>query len=276
MPVVEPDDVDGSWRERSRPAPGPGPGCGVAGRVHAQVGEALTAAGQTPVSPARMSAVFGALLVPSFVALGAPSVALPSMARGLGVSFGALSWVLASWALCSAVAMPLFGRLSRRVGLRASLIVGVVLVAVGSITAALSPGLGVLIAGRSVGGAGAGALIISSYATVNARFEGAARGRALAVVAAVVITGSGCGTLIGGLLTAWPGWRMVLAVPALAVLMAWPAARLATADRSPTARIGVGGAVLVTVVGGAWSGCCRRPPLTCRFWWRPGSRWSPR
>ncbi len=212
-----------------------------------------------------MGAVFGALLVPSFVALGAPSVALPSIARGLGVPFGALSWVLASWALCSAVAMPLFGRLSRRVGLRASLIVGVVLVAVGSITAALSPGLGVLIAGRSVGGAGAGALIISSYATVNARFDGAARGRALAVVAAVVTTGSGCGTLIGGLLTAWPGWRMVLAVPALAVLMAWPAARLAPADRSPTARIGVGGAVLVTVVGGAMVGLLQAPATHLPF-----------
>ena len=44
-----------------------------------------------PVSATRAGTVFGALLVPSFVVLGAPAVALPTIARSLGVAFGASS-----------------------------------------------------------------------------------------------------------------------------------------------------------------------------------------
>lgn len=211
----------------------------------------MTADVRASVSPVRVGAVFGALLVPSFVALGAPSVALPSIARALGVPFGASSWVLASWALSTAVAMPLFGRISTRVGLRACLVTGVMLISAGSILAALAPSLVVLIIGRAVGGAGAGALVISSYASVTVRLQGADRGRALGIVAAVGTTASACGTLFGGLLTAWPGWRVVVALPALAVLVLIPAARLAPVERRAGARIDPFGAILLTLVGGA-------------------------
>lgn len=221
-----------------------------------------------PVSATRTGVVFGALLVPSFVALGAPSVALPTIARSLGVAFGASSWVLASWALCSAIAMPFFGRLSALVGLRACVVAGVALVTVGSLVAALAPGLGVLIAGRAVGGLGAGALVISGYATIAARLDGAERGRALAIVAAVGTTASACGTLLGGLLTAWPGWRFVVALPALAVLVLVPAARLAPTDRDPATRIDPLGAILLTLLGGAVVVLLQAPSAACR------SRWS--
>jgi len=211
----------------------------------------VTADVQASVSPARVGAVFGALLVPSFVALGAPSVALPSIARALGVPFGASSWVLASWALSTAVAMPFFGRISARVGLRVCLVAGVTLITAGSILAALAPSLVVLIIGRAVGGAGAGAVVISSYASVTARLQGADRSRALGIVAAVGTTASSCGTLFGGLLTAWPGWRVVVGLPALAVLVLIPAARLASTERRPGTRIDALGAILLTLVGGA-------------------------
>ncbi len=46
--------------------------------------------------------------------------------------------MLASWALCSAIAMPLAGRISTRTGLRAYLVPGVALITAGSILAALA------------------------------------------------------------------------------------------------------------------------------------------
>jgi len=127
----------------------------------------------------------------------------------------------------------------------------VVLITIGSLLAALAPGLVVLIIGRAVGGAGAGAVVISSYASVAARLEGAERARALGIVAAIGTTASACGTVIGGLLTAWPGWRTVIALPALAVLALVPAARLAPTQRRPGTRIDPLGAILLTLVGGA-------------------------
>lgn len=210
----------------------------------------MSALVQTPVTPVRVGAIFGALLVPSFVALGAPSVALPSIARAMEVPFGASSWVLVSWALASAVTMPLAGRLSAHVGLRLCLITGVVLIAAGSILAALAPNLGVLILGRAVGGAGAGAALSSSYASISARLETPGRARALGIVAATGATGSACGTLLGGLLTAWPGWRLVMALPALALLALVPAARLTASAHTTGTRIDPLGAILLTLLGG--------------------------
>ncbi len=67
-------------------------------------------------SPVLLGVVFGALLTPGFVALGAPTVALPDLASGLHVPFGQTAWVLTAWALMSAVAMPVFGTLAGRLG----------------------------------------------------------------------------------------------------------------------------------------------------------------
>ncbi len=202
-------------------------------------------------SAARTGTLFGALLAPSFIALGAPTVALPSLADGLHVPFGQTSWVLTSWALMSAVAMPLFGALSGRVGLRMGVVGGVVLIAVGSLIAAVSPDLVLMIVGRAIGGAGAGATVVTAYAIISARLEGEDRSRALGVVAAVGAAASGSGALLGGLLTSGPGWRLVIAAPAVAVVALVPAARLAPSQRDPGRRVDLVGAALLTVVGAA-------------------------
>ena len=178
-------------------------------------------------------------------------MALPSIGRDLAIPFGATAWVLASWALASAVAMPLFGRLSRRTGLRRSIAAGVLLVCVGSVVAALAPDLALVVVGRTVGGAGAGALVISTYASIAARLEAGERPRALAVVAAAGATASGAGTLVGGLLTTWPGWRAVVALPALVLLAAVPAVRLAPGERVAGERVDALGALLLSALGAA-------------------------
>lgn len=146
-------------------------------------------------SPRLVGLVFGALLVPQFVALGAPSVALPTAGRALGVPFGTMSWVLVAWALMSA--SP--GWLASRWGVRRVLVGNVVLTAVGSALAALAPSLAVLIVGRLIGSFGAGGSIIASYACVaEERLGEEGRARTLGIMAAFAGTASGCGTLLGG------------------------------------------------------------------------------
>ncbi len=202
-------------------------------------------------SPERVGVVLGALLTPQFVALGAPTVALPDVASGLHVPFGQTAWVLTAWALMSAVAMPVFGTLTRRLGLRTCVLVGSMLVAVGSLTAALGPTLLVMIVGRAVGGTGAGALVVTVYAAVAAQLDGSDRSRALGIVAAAGAGASGCGALIGGAVTAVAGWRVVVALPVAALLVCPFAAALASTDRDRSKRIDMTGAVLLTAVGAA-------------------------
>ncbi|KAA8879693.1 MFS transporter [Nocardia colli] len=177
--------------------------------------------------------ILGMLVLPQYVALGAPSVALPAIGRALGVPFGATAWILAAWSLTSALAMPVAGRLMARWGSFRVLVAGVVALAAGSALAGAGPTLAVVIVGRLIGGAGAGATVIAVFATATA-LPGRERIRALGIIAAASATMSACGTLLGGAVTAWLGWRAVLAIPVLAL----PLLLVASAGRRTFPRIG--------------------------------------
>ncbi|MFB8282681.1 MFS transporter [Nocardia colli] len=177
--------------------------------------------------------ILGMLVLPQYVALGAPSVALPAIGRALGVPFGATAWILAAWSLTSALAMPVAGRLMARWGSFRVLVAGVVALAAGSALAGAGPTLAVVIVGRLIGGAGAGATVIAVFATATA-LPGRERIRALGIIAAASATMSACGTPLGGAVTAWLGWRAVLAIPVLAL----PLLLVASAGRRTFPRIG--------------------------------------
>jgi MFS family permease len=183
------------------------------------------------------------LVLPMYVALGAPSVALPAIGRALAVPFGATAWILAGWSLTSALAMPVAGRLMARWSPFRVLVAGVVALAAGSALAGAGPTLPVVIVGRLIGGAGAGATVIAVFAAATA-LPGRERIRALGIIAAASATASACGTLLGGAVTAWLGWRAVLAIPVLAL----PLLLAALAGRRTFTRIG----------GGEWDGSARR------------------
>jgi MFS family permease len=190
------------------------------------------------------------LVLPMYVALGAPSVALPAIGRALSVPFGATAWILAAWSLTSALAMPIAGRLIGRWSAFRMLVAGVGALAAGSALAAVGPTLPVVIVGRLIGGAGAGATVIAVFAAAAA-LPGRERLRALGMIAAAAGTGSACGTLVGGAVTAWLGWRAVLAVPVLAL----PLLLAAMAGRRTFTLIGGGerdgSAARLDVVGAA-------------------------
>lgn len=205
----------------------------------------------------RLGLVLGMLVLPVFVALGAPSVALPAIGRALGVPFGATAWILAGWALTSALAMPVAGRLMSRWSPVRVLVAGVVALAAGSALAAVGPTLPVVVVGRLVGGAGAGATVIAVFAAATA-LPGRERIRALGVVATASATASACGTLVGGAVTTWLGWRAVLAIPVLALpllLAAWAGGRSVTqiggGPRGAAGRLDVVGAAVLSVFAGS-------------------------
>lgn len=212
----------------------------------------------------RLGLTLGMLVLPMYVALGAPSVALPAIGRALSVPFGATAWILAAWSLTSALAMPVAGRLLVRWSPFQVLVAGVVALAAGSALAGTGPTLSVVIVGRLIGGAGAGATVIAVFAAASA-LPGRQRIRALGIIAAASATASGCGTLLGGAVTAWLGWRVVLAIPVLALpllLAAWPSRRAMTRSGSgrgsgsgerngSTGRLDIVGAAVLSVLAGS-------------------------
>ncbi|MFF1487522.1 MFS transporter [Streptomyces sp. NPDC058319] len=210
----------------------------------------------------RLGLTLGMLVLPMYVALGAPSVALPAIGHALAVPFGATAWILAAWSLACALAMPVTGRLLARWTPFQVLVAGVVVLAAGSALAGAGPTLSVVIVGRLIGGAGAGATVIAVFAAATA-LPGRQRIRALGIIAAASATASGCGTLLGGAVTTWLGWRAVLALPVLALpllLVALPSRRALTrsgsgsgsGERNDSAgRLDVVGAAVLSVLAGS-------------------------
>lgn len=207
---------------------------------------------QTP-SPTRVALLLGTLVALTVIGSSAVAVAIPVLATDLALSVSESAWVLAAFSLTFSIATAVFGRVADLVGLRLPLRVGGVLFAGGSLIAAVAPGFGVLIAGRLIQGAGAGAVPVLVVGIIAARFDEASRTRAFGTISAVVAVVSGSGPLIGGSIAQLASWRYVLALPVVAILLTEPVARLAPAPTRQPGRFDVYGALLVAaaVSGGA-------------------------
>ncbi|WP_344836625.1 MFS transporter [Nonomuraea dietziae] len=152
-------------------------------------------------------------------------VALPSIGTGLGLDREALTWVVTAYTLCFGGLMVLGGRLTDAFGARRVLLGGLALFTLASLLCGLAPDGATLIAGRALQGVGAALLSPAALATITTAFHGERRTRALAVWAAIGGTGAAVGVLVGGLLTAGPGWEWAFFVNVpvgLVVMVALP------------------------------------------------------
>lgn len=183
----------------------------------------------------RVAVLLGLLVALTIVGSSAVAVALPEVAQDLSLDTAGTAWVLACFSLMFSITTAVFGRVADAYGLRLPLRVGVLLFTAGSLLAGGAWSFPALIGGRLLQGAGAGAVPVLALGIVAARFQGAARSQALGGLTAVVSIVSGSGPLIGGAITELLSWRAVLALPAIALLIAEPVARLAPA-RPPPAR----------------------------------------
>jgi MFS family permease len=93
------------------------------------------------------------------------------------------------------------------------------LMASGALAGALAPNFGVLLAARIFQGAGAAAVPTLGVAIISARYAGSVRGAALGRVAGVAAAVSCVGPLVGGSVVSLLGWRMVIALPMLGLLL---------------------------------------------------------
>ncbi|GAA2260357.1 MFS transporter [Streptomyces amakusaensis] len=176
------------------------------------------------------------------------NVALPDMAAGLGLDRTTLTWVVTAYTLAFGGLMLLGGRLADALGARRTLLAGLVVFTAASLFTGLAQNAPALIGGRVAQGVGAALLSPAALAIVTTAFHGAERTRALGVWAAIGGTGSAVGVLLGGALTAGPGWQWVFYVNVpvgLALLAAIPALVPARAAR-PEVRLDAPGALLVT------------------------------
>jgi EmrB/QacA subfamily drug resistance transporter len=180
------------------------------------------------------------------------TIALPQIGADLDLSRGALTWVITAYTLLFGGLMLLGGRSADLFGARRVVMAGLALFTASSLVAGLAGSGAMLIGGRVGQGIGAALLSPAALSIVSTAFSGPERNRALGVWASLGGTGFATGVVLGGLLTAGPGWQWVfyLNVPiGLAVLAALPAT---VADRPGHAgRIDLPGAAIATAATGA-------------------------
>jgi EmrB/QacA subfamily drug resistance transporter len=147
------------------------------------------------------------------------NVALPSIRNALHFSVQDLQWVPSAYLLTYGGFMLLGGRAADLFGRRRVLLVGAVVLGLASLVGGLAQTSGVLVGARLAQGIGAAMSLPAALSILTTTFaEGRDRNAALGAWGAVGGLASAAGVLLGGVLTAGPGWRWVMFVNPIAVV----------------------------------------------------------
>jgi MFS family permease len=203
-----------------------------------------TTSSGTSAGARRVPLLVGLLFGLAGLGSSSAAIALPVIGDDLGVSTGVGAWAISLYALMLAVATAVYGRVSDLVGIRLPLVIGVSLMTVGALAGALAPSFGVLLVARVLQGAGAAAVPTLGVAIVSQLFSGSAKGAALGRVAGTAAAVSCLGPLAGGVVEGLVGWRAVIALPMLGILLL-PVLWRSVPTEGSGARLDLFGAVLV-------------------------------
>ena len=153
------------------------------------------------------------------------NVSLPAIAGDLGVSPNQGTWVITSFAVANAIALPLTGWLSQRFGQVRLFVGSVILFVLASWLCGLAPNMPTLIAFRALQGFVAGPMIPLSQSLLLSSYPKALAGLAMALWAMTTLVAPVLGPLLGGWITDninWP-WIFYINIPVgvLAALASW-------------------------------------------------------
>src|SRR4051794_27074596 len=143
------------------------------------------------------------------------NVSLPAIAGDLGVSPNQGTWVITSFAVANAIAVPLTGWLSLRLGQVRLFVASIILFVIASWLCGLAPNMTTLIAFRALQGFVAGPMIPLSQSLLLSSYPRALAGLAMAMWAVTTLVAPVTGPLLGGWITdniAW-SWIFYINIP---------------------------------------------------------------
>jgi EmrB/QacA subfamily drug resistance transporter len=177
------------------------------------------------------------------------AIALPHIGADLELERSTLTWVVSAYTLMFGGLMLLGGRAADLFGSRKVVLTGLLLFTAASLATGLANGSELLIGGRIAQGIGAAMLSPAALSTVTKVFQGEELNKALGIWSALGGGGAAIGVLLGGVLTAGPGWQWVFYVNVPIGLIVFALLlRALPADRQveERGRLDIPGAILVT------------------------------
>src|SRR5687767_11116752 len=140
------------------------------------------------------------------------TVAMPDLGADLGMHRESLTWVMSAYTLAFGGLMLLAGRAADVFGPRPLVLGGLTLFNLASLAVGLSTSGEMVIAARVAQGVGAAMMSPAALSVVVRLFEGEERNKALGIWSSLGGVGAAVGVLLGGVLTAGPGWEWVFFV----------------------------------------------------------------
>lgn len=143
------------------------------------------------------------------MALSSVNVALPRMAKELGMNAMSLSWVATAYMAAAAMFLVPLGRLADIVGRKKIFLIGTGIFTSASFLLGMAPSAGFLIATRGIQGIGGAMVFGTGIAILTSVYPATERGKIFGINVAAVYFGLSAGPFLGGLLTQHLGWRSV-------------------------------------------------------------------
>ncbi|MBO9646301.1 MAG: DHA2 family efflux MFS transporter permease subunit, partial [Pseudacidovorax sp.] len=194
------------------------------------------AASEPKAAPAAIAPLEGSARVLGTIALSAATfmnvldtsianVSLPAISGDLGVSPTQGTWVITSFGVANAIAVPLTGFLTQRFGQVRLFMASVLLFVLSSWLCGMAPNMTMLIAFRALQGFVAGPMIPLSQTLLLSSYPRAKAGLAMAMWSITTLVAPVMGPLLGGWITdniSWP-WIFFINVPVglLAASVTW-------------------------------------------------------
>jgi EmrB/QacA subfamily drug resistance transporter len=189
-------------------------------------------------------------------------VAMPAIAKDVGLDVAGLAWVIDAYSLAFTGALLASGALADRFGRRSCMLAGNAVFLVASVACGMALSEPMLLAMRVVQGAGAAFMATGGTALVAIAFPDVAqRSRAFGVMGVISGVAMALGPTLGGFLASWLGWRWIFFanIPfCLALALAVPLLVDETNDRGERRLDPVGIALLTISLGLAIDALLRR------------------
>jgi DHA2 family lincomycin resistance protein-like MFS transporter len=163
------------------------------------------------------------LLISSFVVIlneTIMSVALPRLMDDLSIEASTAQWLTTAFMLTMAVVIPVTGWLLQRISTRTIFILAMSLFSLGTVLAAVSPGIEMLIAARVVQASGTAIMIPLLFTTVLTLVPEQSRGRVMGNISIVISVAPAVGPTISGVILHLLDWRWMFVIVAPIAIVA--------------------------------------------------------
>jgi EmrB/QacA subfamily drug resistance transporter len=145
--------------------------------------------------------------------------ALPTIQRDLHTTETGVTWLLTGFLLSASVGTAIIGRLGDMYGKERLLVLTLLALAAGTLLAAVSNSLGVVIVARVIQGAGGGIFPLA-FSIIRDEFPPERVAGSIGLVSSILGIGGGGGLVVGGLIVEHLNWHWLFWLPLVVTLLA--------------------------------------------------------